>query len=187
MCVSQSIRIALFLALSAGLVCISWASLKHLRSHGFWRFWAWECILALFLLNVPLWFRNPFSPRQLVSWIFLFISAFLVLHAVVILRRFGRPGTGRGEEPLIAFEKTTQLVTRGLYGYIRHPMYSSLLFLAWGIFLKDTSWASVVLVGATTAFLIATARADEAECARFFGPPYLEYKKHTRMFIPWLF
>ena len=119
--------------------------------------------------------------------VLLFISAFLVLHAVVILRRYGQPGTQRGEESLIAFEKTTQLVTRGLYAYIRHPMYSSLLFLAWGIFLKDISWASGALVAASTACLVATARADEAECARYFGSSYLEYKKRTRMFIPYLF
>jgi protein-S-isoprenylcysteine O-methyltransferase Ste14 len=187
MSISQIIRLILFVILSAGLVYISWAPLKHPRSHGFWRFWAWELILVLFLLNLPHWFRYPFSPLQLASWIFLFISAFLVLHAVVILRRHGQPSTERGEEPLIAFEKTTQLVTRGLYGYIRHPMYSSLLFLAWGIFLKDPGWASGVLMAAATAFLIFTARADEAECTRFFGPPYLEYKKRTRMFIPWLF
>jgi len=187
MTTEQIIRLVLFLLLTVGLVYISWVSLKHPRSHGFWRFWAWELILALCLINVPRWFHHPFSPLQLASWIFLFISAFLVLHAVYILRRYGQPGAERGAEPLIAFEKTTQLVTRGLYGYIRHPMYSSLLFLGWGIFLKDISWASGVLVVATTACLLATARADEAECIKFFGLAYLEYKKHTRMFIPYIF
>jgi len=187
MSIGQIIRLVLFIILSAGLGYISRSSLKHPRSHGFWRFWAWELILALFLLNVPLWFRNPFSPLQWISWIFLFISAFLVLHAVVILRRYGQPGTQRGEESLIAFEKTTQLVTRGLYGCIRHPMYSSLLFLAWGILFKDIGWASGALVAATTACLVATARADEAECVRYFGTSYLEYKQRTRRFIPYLF
>lgn len=187
MSIAQIIRLTLFVILSAGLVYISRSSLKHPRSHGFWRFWAWELILVLFLLNVPNWFRYPFSPRQLVSWIFLFISAFLVLHAVLILRRYGHSGDDRDEEPLIAFEKTTQLVTRGLYGYIRHPMYSSLLFLAWGIFLKDIGWASGLFVVAATGCLVATARADEAECARYFGTSYLEYKQRTRMFIPYLF
>jgi len=187
MSISHIIRLALFVILSAGLVYISRSSLKHPRSHGFWRFWAWECILALFLLNVPRWFHDPFSPLQLVSWIFLFISTFLVLHAVIILRRYGHSCDDRDEEPLIAFEKTTQLVTRGLYSCIRHPMYSSLLFLAWGILFKDIGWASGALVAATTACLIATAQADEAECARYFGTSYLEYKQRTRMFIPFIF
>jgi protein-S-isoprenylcysteine O-methyltransferase Ste14 len=33
---------------------------------------------------------------------------------------------------------------------------------------------------------VATARADEAECVRYFGQPYREYMKRTRMFVPWL-
>jgi protein-S-isoprenylcysteine O-methyltransferase Ste14 len=187
MTIEQIVRLVLFLILSAWLVYFSRAALKQPRSHGFWRFFAWECILGLFLLNLPRWFEDPFSPRQLIAWFLLVVSAFLVLHAVYILRRYGRAGRQREDEALIGFEKTTQLVTKGVYGTIRHPMYSSLLFLAWGIFCKDPSLAAGLLAAAATGFLVATARADEAECQRFFGPAYREYKKRTKMFIPYLF
>ena len=187
MTISQIVRIGLFLALSAGLVYVSRAALRQPRSHGFWRLLAWECILGLFLLNIEGWFDDPFSPLQLISWFCLIVSGFLVLHAVYTLRKYGHPVEKRGDEALIAFEKTTQLVTKGAYRYIRHPMYSSLLCLAWGIFCKDTGWAAGGLAAAATGFLIATARADEAECVRYFGSGYLEYKKRTKMFIPYLF
>lgn len=143
--------------------------------------------MGLFLLNVEKWFVDPFSPRQLISWFFLVVSGFLVLHAVYILRKYGRPVEKRGDESLIAFEKTSRLVTQGLYGTIRHPMYSSLLFLAWGIFCKQPGWLGGLLAVATTGLLIATARADEAECVRYFGVSYVEYKKRTKMFIPRVF
>ena len=116
----QIVRLVLFL-ISAWLVYFSRASLKQPRSHGFWRFFAWECILGLFLLNVPRWFEDPFSPRQLIAWFLLIVSAFLVLHAVYILRRYGRAGEQREDEALIGFEKTTQLVTKGVYGYYPPP------------------------------------------------------------------
>ena len=180
-------QVVLFLILSAGLAHVSRAALRRPGAHGFWRFFAWEAILGLFLLNVEHWFDDPFSLRQMISWSFLVVSGFLVLHAVYILHRYGRPVEQRGDEALIAFEKTSQLVTQGLYAYIRHPMYSSLLFLAWGIFCKAPGWVGGVLAAATTCLLVATARADEAECTRFFGSVYLDYKKHTRMFIPGLF
>jgi protein-S-isoprenylcysteine O-methyltransferase Ste14 len=38
-----------------------------------------------------------------------------------------------------------------------------------------------------TLFLIATAKADERECIRFFGVSYQEYMKRTKMFIPYIF
>ena len=43
------------------------------------------------------------------------------------------------------------------------------------------------LVQLATLFLIATARADEAECIPYFGQSYREYMKKTKMFIPLLF
>ena len=38
-------------------------------------------------------------------------------------------GWGRENAALLELEKTSRLVTVGLYRYIRHPLYSSLLFL----------------------------------------------------------
>jgi protein-S-isoprenylcysteine O-methyltransferase Ste14 len=75
----------------------------------------------------------------------------------------------------------------GAYKYIRHPLYSSLLFLAWGVFFKDPSWLGGILALAATIFLVVTAKVEEAEDIRFFGPAYQIYRKQTKMFIPFLF
>jgi protein-S-isoprenylcysteine O-methyltransferase Ste14 len=66
-------------------------------------------------------------------------------------------------------------------------MYSSLLFLAWGIFFKAPHWPGGLLALAATLFLVFTARADEAEDIRFFGQAYLDYMKRTKRFVPFLF
>jgi protein-S-isoprenylcysteine O-methyltransferase Ste14 len=186
--VSIVLKTFLFVVASAGIVYISRASLRNPRSHGFYRFFAWEAILALFLLNVEYWFWNPFSPQQILSWIFLIASAFLVVHAVHLLRMIGKPTAQRNDdETTIAFEKTTNLVVVGAYKYIRHPMYSSLLFLTWGVLFKDLSCLSGILALAATVFLAATAKAEEAENIRFFGTSYQAYIRQTKMFIPFLF
>jgi protein-S-isoprenylcysteine O-methyltransferase Ste14 len=170
------------------LVYISRASLRRPRSHGFHRFFAWEAILALFLLNVDFWFRDPFAWHQIIAWILLFVSFIPLGFGVQALRARGKPTANReGDPSLLAFEKTTALVTTGIYRYIRHPLYSSLLLLAWGIFFKSPSWLGGVLVIVTTISLALTAKADEAECAKFFGTAYQDYMKTTRMFIPFLF
>ncbi len=181
------IKLSLFVILSVSLAYLSRASLRVPRSHGFYRFFAWECILGLFLLNVGEWFRNPLSLAQLLSWLFLLVSGFLVLHAIYLLHHLGSPDSERDDVPLIGIEKTTRLVTKGAYRYIRHPLYSSLLFLAWGIFFKDPAWMPGALAIVATGFLVATAKVDEAESIRFFGPSYQEYMRRTKMFIPFLF
>jgi len=177
-----------FIALSIILITISWKSLQKPYSHGFYRFFSWECILLLFTVNVKYWFKNPFAWYQLIAWILLFASLVPLGFGVHSLRTRGKPVRQReGDNSLYAFEKTTRLVTTGIYKYIRHPLYSSLLFLAWGIFFKLPSVTGIALVSVTTAFLFATAKADEAECIQFFGSQYNEYMKTTKMFIPKVF
>lgn len=181
-------KLVAFAMLSIGLIYISRASLREPRSHGFFRFFAWEFMVALFLLNMNVWFHDPLSWHQLVSWFLLIVCIVPLIFEIRSLISQGKPIKQRDGEPqLLAFEKTSTLVTTGIYHYIRHPLYSSLLFLTWDIFFKSPSWPGGLLAIAATLFLIATARADEAECIRFFGEIYQAYMKRTKMFVPFVF
>ncbi len=101
-----------------------------------------------------------------------------------------KQGESRGEvegSANYAFENTTHLVTSGVYGYIRHPLYASLLYLAWGIYAKDPrSVAGIMLAVIASTFLYLTARKEEEENIRIFGTEYKEYMKRTKRFIPYL-
>ncbi len=182
-----SFKIAVFVIASAGIVYISRASLRSFRFHGFYRFFAWEAILALTLLNLDRWFYRPFRLSQIASWLCLCVSLFLVIHGVRLLRLVGKPNRERTEASLLGLEKTTTLVTVGAYKYIRHPLYSSLLFLAWGVFFKSSSWIGGGLAVTATACLTATAKVEETENAAYFGAAYADYVKRTKMFIPFVF
>jgi protein-S-isoprenylcysteine O-methyltransferase Ste14 len=177
-----------FIIGSGFLVYVSRASLRSPKSHGFPRLFAWEFILGLFLLNVTTWFDNPLGWHQLISWVLLIGCVVPLVLGTHALTSKGRPADHReGDDTLLSFEHTTTLVTTGVYRHIRHPLYSSLLFLAWGIFFKDPSWIGGLLAVAANAALYATARADEAECLAFFGEPYADYMKASRRFVPYLF
>lgn len=177
-----------FAVASLLLASISRKSIRNPRSHGFYRFFAWEAILALFLINVRFWFYKPFAWNQMIAWLLLFGCLIPLVLGVHSLRTRGKPAIHReGDAALLAFEKTTRLVTSGIYRYIRHPLYSSLLLLAWGIFFKSPSLLGIILALIATSFLIGTAKADEAECTQFFGPPYQEYMQKTKMFVPYIF
>lgn len=180
------IRVIVFALLSVPIVWVSGRSLRHLTSHGFYRFFAFEAILALLVLNVPHWIANPSSPRQLVSWFLLGVSAILVVWGYVLLRRLGGFRPSAEATPSFEWEKTGDLVTTGIYRYIRHPMYSSLLFLTWGAVLKSVTIGSLVLgVGASVA-LVMTAKAEESENLTRFGEEYRDYMRRTRRFVPYL-
>lgn len=172
-------KLIVFALVSVGIVSLSWTSLSDPRSHGFFRFFAFESILALILLNLKPWFRDPLSTLQIISWSLLLSSLLLAVHGFYLLYQIGRPKRG--------IEDTTTLVIQGAYHYIRHPLYSSLLLFGWGAFFKDPSLLGGVLVLATSAFLIATARVEETENLHKFGANYAAYMKTTKMLIPFLF
>ncbi len=181
-------RLAAFLLLSIPITIISRRSLSVPGSHGFYRFFAWEAILALILYNIIFWFKDPFRWYQLLSWLLLIASFSPLILGLLQLKKSGKPdGQNRNDPALMNFEKTTQLVTSGIYQFIRHPLYSSLLLLNWGVFWKIPSPIGLFLALCATGFLIATAKADEGECVQVFGNAYKEYMNRSKMFIPFIF
>ncbi len=173
------IETIIFLVGSGGIVWISRPSLLQRGSHGYYRFFAWEILLGLFLINARTWFVSPLAWYQILSWLLLIVCLVPLVEGIRLLRKVGRPKD--------QLEATTQLVKSGIYHLIRHPLYASLLFLGWGIFFKSPSVLDGSLALVASAFLYATARADERECLLKFGPEYAVYMRSTKMFVPFLF
>jgi protein-S-isoprenylcysteine O-methyltransferase Ste14 len=180
------IRSALFLAGSIALAAVSRGSLRVPGSHGFFRFFAWEAMLGTFVLVLPRWFDDPFSLRQLASWLLLFGSIPPAVEGARLLHRVGRPTDERADPTLYRLERTSSLVTTGLYRWIRHPLYASLMCLALGVFLKAPTLLTAALTAAAVVFLVLTSLKDEEECIRYFGPAYEEYMRTTKRFIPFV-
>jgi protein-S-isoprenylcysteine O-methyltransferase Ste14 len=111
----------------------------------------------------------------------------MVVQGMLLLRQQGKPDPNRDDPALIGLEKTTELVTIGIYQYIRHPLYSSLFFLTWGAFFKHLSWIGLVIGLIATVFLTITAKIEETENIKFFGENYKEYLEKTKMIVPLIF
>jgi len=181
------IRLTLFFLGTIFFLVFSRRALLNLKVHGFYRFFVFEGILALVLINHPHWFQDPFSPLHCLSWLLLAASIFFVIQAVSLLKNRGGHAQRKEAPENHAFENTVRVVDEGLYRYVRHPMYSSLLFLAWGAFCKHITPANTILIALITTFLLIAARIEENENIRFFGVAYTDYMRRSRMFIPWIF
>lgn len=161
------------------IILFSWfLSIKYKRYHGIARFFAFESVFILVILNIKVWFVNPFSPFQLVSWILLILSIYVVITGYLLLKRKGKPGSN--------FENTSQLVKSGIYGYIRHPLYLSIFLLGTGVMLKDPEPAQLILGVINLIAIYVTARIEENEMISKFGDEYRTYMKETKMFFPFM-
>lgn len=180
-------RMTIFLLATLFFIRFSWRALKNPGSHGFYRFFVFEGILLIVLLNEPYWFNNLFSTQQLFSWALLLTSVCFIVRSLWMLKKKGGHQDRSDMPENHVFENTVHVVDEGIYAYIRHPMYSSLLFLAWGAWLKDTSFYTSVLVGCVSFFLYIASQVEEGENIRFFGERYREYMSRSKKFIPLLY
>jgi protein-S-isoprenylcysteine O-methyltransferase Ste14 len=168
------------------LTVVSHQSIRQPGTHGYYRFFAWELMLLLYVLNMPAWYLEIDGLHQVIAGVFFMISLFMIVTGAIQLRMFGKPNNQRNDVPMLHFEKTTVLVTTGIYRYIRHPIYGSLFFLCWGFFFKDPSIIGLGIAMVASVFLMLAAKVEEVESMRFFGNKYTEYMQHSKMLIPFI-
>ncbi len=173
------LRFLLFFLLSAGAVGASLHSWRTRQAYGFFRFFSFEALAVLIVWNAGRWFREPFSPQQVISWTIFVLSTALAAHGFYLLK-----AVGRAQRRVI--EDTQTVVEVGAYRYIRHPLYASLMLFGWGVFFKGMDLASGVLAVSASALLVATARYEEGFNLKRLGGAYAEYMKRTKMFIPFV-
>lgn len=152
--------------------------LRSFRQHGPYMFVAAEGLLALFVLNGGAMLDSPFTVRQLVSWALMILSAVFAVGGFYGLKTHGRAVQN--------WENTTRLVHEGLFKYIRHPLYGSLMLLSTGVLLKDVSLQASAAWILTLSFLVVASRMEEGENEAKFGAAYASYSLRTKRYLPFV-
>ncbi len=181
-----TVRFALFVTATVLNTMYSWRSLHNSRVHGFYRFFVFEGIIFLLVINGLM--GATLSPRWLKNFS-QFLNALAVLSVVAgyyQLRRSGSHAERIGFSENRHFENTARLIASGIYRYVRHPMYGSLLLYAWGIYLGYPTVAGTPVVILATLAVYVAAKVEEQENIAYFGNEYQEYMKTTKMFIPYI-
>ena len=81
-------------------------------------------------------------------------------------------------------ERSSELVVRGLYRWMRHPLYTAGLIFIWLTPIMREN--SLIVFIALTIYIIVGAYFEERKLEREFGSSYAEYKAETPMLIPGL-
>jgi protein-S-isoprenylcysteine O-methyltransferase Ste14 len=91
---------------------------------------------------------------------------------------------GSGITPTSATRKEHKLVTRGIYRWVRHPLYTigSSLFISFGMMADN--WFIAALGIFTFILMAIRTPKEEANLIEKFGDEYREYMKRTGRFFP---
>ena len=79
-------------------------------------------------------------------------------------------------------DNSPELVVKGLYQYVRHPLYTAGLLFIW--LLPVMTLNLLALVIGLSVYLVVGAIVEEKKLVNEFGDVYVEYQKQTPMLIP---
>jgi protein-S-isoprenylcysteine O-methyltransferase Ste14 len=109
--------------------------------------------------------------------------------AILIAAVVGVAGTIRLGRNLTPFPKPrlrTTLVQTGIYGVIRHPLYTAVFCGSLGWALLWRSGPALLAALALGPLFDAKARAEERWLRQQF-PEYADYERRVRRFVPWIY
>jgi protein-S-isoprenylcysteine O-methyltransferase Ste14 len=126
--------------------------------------------------------RLPFpAPRiDLVHWV---VGGSLVLIGLALaaagIRNFSRAGT-----PVRSIKPTRALVTTGIHGWTRNPIYLGMFLLYGGIGVAAQSpWILILMLPLAITIRFGVVAREEAYLERRFGDTYRDYKARVRRWV----
>lgn len=139
-----------------------------------------QSVLLLALVVAGPWFRLAEADSfNLV--VFIVSGGLFVIGAV--LGVLGVRHLGRNRTPYPQPLAEAQLVTAGVYGWVRHPLYASLIYagLGWAGIWHSTP--ALVIAVINLFFFDAKARCEERWLREKF-PEYADYARRVKRFVP---
>ena len=120
-------------------------------------------------LDLPVWLR----------WVGAGIGVITIVLSYFIHHTLGQSFT-----PTLQTTKGHRLVTEGIYGWIRHPIYTTFFLLFIASFLMSTNWLIVALGTIYGLMIINRVIAEEKMMIETFDDQYQEYMQQTGRFWP---
>lgn len=174
---------------------ISASSVKSTQETRGWLAGNWHGIFlligGLFLSNLPFLAKVGVSissltilliPSSIVIKVVIIVFAVTGLIVAMIARRTLAGNWSRA----VAFKEDHELITTGLYHYVRHPIYTGILLMI------SATALSVGTLSAGIGFVIIVLglwfklRAEEELLTKHFPKEYLAYKDRTKALIPYV-
>jgi protein-S-isoprenylcysteine O-methyltransferase Ste14 len=158
------------------------------RNRQLWRFWVTVLLFAAAIVVVKLIpdLQNHLSgllvsqsaPQEVAADVLTFLG--------VVTAFWARVALGGNWSSSAEIKEGQELVQRGPYRYVRHPLYSGILLMALGLVV----WFGLIgLLPFLVVFLILLIRSrqEESLLTSYFPETYPEYRRHTKALIPFVF
>lgn len=142
-------------------------------------------IIILHSLNFQ--FAAMFSRYEALERFFIDVIGFIIGLAGLSFCLYAQIKMGNSWRVGIDEKVKTELVTTGIYRFVRNPTYLGLFLLNLGTWLIWPTWSVFLFNTIFVLFFEVQVRCEEDYLYSVHGEKYMEYRKKTKRYIPFLY
>jgi protein-S-isoprenylcysteine O-methyltransferase Ste14 len=170
---------------------ISALGVKHaVRVESSWsrfgKYWL-PLIVAIWLLQDVPFFRGTllderFAPdERWIAWL-----GFILTIAGLAFSIWARVMLGRNWSGVVQVKQDHELIVRGPYSLVRHPIYTGLLLAFFGTALAVGAWRALLALAIVALSFWRKLRLEERWMTEQFGDQYRQYMGRVKALVPWV-
>ncbi len=153
---------------------------------GYSRIFTFTSIIGILLPFLAMWFWDWFyfiiTPEAVNPLLFILGILFFVLGGAVAAMASRVISVSTVAD--MRTDRKPELITEGLYGRIRHPLYLATILLLLGLIFVYPFPSVIVFALSLSGYTLIGAYFEERKLIIHYGEEYLEYKKHVGFIIP---
>jgi protein-S-isoprenylcysteine O-methyltransferase Ste14 len=168
---------------------VTWLSVKKTaekqKTSEWFSYWIFGFIAVMLLFALS---YAPVLDTSLIAGSLLSRSlGFLVEVLGLCLAIWARMTLGRNWSSSVAFKERHELITKGPYRLVRHPIYTGMLTMFLGAAIYLGVLAGFLAVLSMFASFLIKSRQEEKMMAKHFPREYARYKRRTKAIIPFVY
>lgn len=144
-------------------------------------------LAVLLLFRRYAWFDGTFLNERFVpgnAWIVWLGFALTIMG--LALTCWARVVLGRNWSGTVQLKQNHELIVRGPYSFVRHPIYTGLLLAFFGSALAIGEWRGLVATVLIGIAFWRKLRLEECWLCELFGDQYRNYMRHVKALVPWV-
>ena len=144
-------------------------------------------ILAALLLRRYAWLNGSFlNARFVPDQMWIVWLGFGVTVIGLAFTCWARVVLGQNWSGTVQLKQDHELIVRGPYSFVRHPIYTGVLVAFFGTALAIGEWHALIGVALLAVAFWRKLRLEERWLCELFGEPYRNYMRHVKALVPWV-